>query len=606
MDHGAAHSFVAESAPLLGFALLFVLIFRRMGLGATLGYLVAGALVGPQVLGLVGGAESKMGIAEFGIALLLFLVGLELSPSRLWRMKRDIFGFGLLQVVLCGIALSVVIGYGANFSLSAALALGLPLALSSTAQVLPMLQSAGRLRTPFGERAFSTLLFQDISIVPLITIIAILSRNPADAQGPPGWLLAIYTVAAITGLVLAGRYLLRPLFKLIGNWGERELFVFAGLFTVVGSAALMQSIGLSTALGAFIAGVMLADSPYRHELEADIEPFRSILLGLFFLSVGMMLDLSAIAERPVFVLGMAAALIATKTIVITGLAMAFRMPWRQALGLGLLLSQGGEFGFVLFAQAQNALLIAPEAVSVFSAVVTLSMATTPFLMMFTQRFRTDAVEAQGEREGPVSDGSNALIVGYGRFGQTVGQMLNAQGIGVTLIDTDIEMIDIAGQFGAKVYYGDGTRIDMLRQAGAGEAQLILFCLDGDKIEPELVEAVHESFPQASIFVRAYDRRALLKLKATPAAGVVREVLESAIVMARKAMAAVGVDIEEIERTEDLYRRRDRERLRIQHEAGSLIAAREAIIGQPELRFSAGREKPKPEPLEGRPEGSECG
>ncbi|WP_439538824.1 monovalent cation:proton antiporter-2 (CPA2) family protein [Sphingomonas sp.] len=606
MDHGAAHSFVAESAPLLGFALLFVLIFRRMGLGATLGYLVAGALVGPQVLGLVGGAESKMGIAEFGIALLLFLVGLELSPSRLWRMKRDIFGFGLLQVVLCGIALSLVIGFGANFSLSAALALGLPLALSSTAQVLPMLQSAGRLRTPFGERAFSTLLFQDISIVPLITIIAILSRNPADAEGPPGWLLAIYTVAAITGLVLAGRYLLRPLFKLIGNWGERELFVFAGLFTVVGSAALMQSIGLSTALGAFIAGVMLADSPYRHELEADIEPFRSILLGLFFLSVGMMLDLSAIAERPVFVLGMAAALIATKTLVITGLAMAFRMPWRQALGLGLLLSQGGEFGFVLFAQAQNALLIAPEAVSVFSAVVTLSMATTPFLMMFTQRFRADAVEAQGEREGPVSDGSNALIVGYGRFGQTVGQMLNAQGIGVTLIDTDIEMIDIAGQFGAKVYYGDGTRIDMLRQAGAAEAQLILFCLDGDKIEPELVEAVHESFPQASIFVRAYDRRALLKLKATPAAGVVREVLESAIVMARKAMAAVGVDIEEIERTEDLYRRRDRERLRIQHEAGSLIAAREAIIGDPDLDWRPGR-RDAPDPLEPKPAtGSECG
>lgn len=606
MDHGAAHSFVAESAPLLGFALLFVLIFRRMGLGATLGYLVAGALVGPQVLGLVGGAESKMGIAEFGIALLLFLVGLELSPSRLWRMKRDIFGFGLLQVVLCGVALSVVIGYGANFSVSAALALGLPLALSSTAQVLPMLQSAGRMRTPFGERAFSTLLFQDISIVPLITIIAILSRNPADAEGPPGWLLAIYTVAAITGLVLAGRYLLRPLFKLIGNWGERELFVFAGLFTVVGAAALMQSIGLSTALGAFIAGVMLADSPYRHELEADIEPFRSILLGLFFLSVGMMLDLSAIAERPVFVLGMAAALIATKTIVITGLAMAFRMPWRQALGLGLLLSQGGEFGFVLFAQAQNALLIAPEAVSVFSAVVTLSMATTPFLMMFTKRFRADAVEVQGERDGPVSDGSNALIVGYGRFGQTVGQMLNAQGIAVTLIDTDIEMIDIAGQFGAKVYYGDGTRIDMLRQAGAGEAQLILFCLDGDKIEPELVEAVHESFPNASIFVRAYDRRALLKLKGTPATGVVREVLESAIVMARKAMAAVGVDIEEIERTEDLYRRRDRERLRIQHEAGSLTAAREAIIGDSDLDWRPGR-RDAPDPLEPKPAtGSECG
>lgn len=605
MEHeaAAAHTYIAEYAPLFGFALVFVLIFRRMGLGATLGYLVAGALVGPQLLNLVGEAETKMGIAEFGIALLLFLVGLELSPARLWRMKQDIFGFGLLQVVLCGLVISAVVALGAGFSPEAALALGLPLALSSTAQVLPMLQSAGRMRTPFGERAFSILLFQDLSIVPLITIIAVMSRNPADAGGPPGWLLGLYTVLAITGLVLAGRYVLRPLFRLIGNWGERELFVFAGLFTVVASAALMQSLGLSTALGAFVAGVMLADSPYRHELEADIEPFRSILLGLFFLSVGMLLDLSAIADRPLFVVAMALALVATKTVVITGLGLAFRMGWRQALALGLLLSQGGEFAFVLFAQAQGAQLIAPEAVSIFSAVVTLSMATTPFLMMFTRRFRTEETGPQGERDGPVADGSNALIIGYGRFGQTVGQMLNAQGIAVTLIDTDIEMIDIAGQFGAKVYYGDGTRLDMLRQAGAGDAELILFCLDGDQVSAELVEAVHEAFPDASIFVRAYDRRALLKLKGGPATGVVREVLESAIVMARRAMDAVGVDAQEIDRTEDLYRRRDRERLRIQHEAGDIRAAREAIIGNPELDWRAGREKP--EPLEPKTE-NDCG
>lgn len=595
MEHGSGHSFVMEYAPLLGFALVFVLIFRRLGLGATLGYLVAGALVGPELLNLVGDAQNKMVVAEFGIALLLFLVGLELSPQRLWRMRRDIFGFGLLQVVLCGLAISAVIAYGASFSVAAALALGLPLALSSTAQVLPMLQSAGRLRTPFGERAFSILLFQDLSIVPLITVIAVLSRNPADAGGPPGWLLGVYTVLAITGLVLAGRYLLRPMFRLIGNWGEREMFVFAGLFTVVGSAALMQSLGLSTALGAFIAGVMLADSPYRHELEADIEPFRSILLGLFFLSVGMLLDLSAIADRPIFVLTMAVALIATKAAVITGLALAWRMPWRQALSLGLLLSQGGEFAFVLFAQAQNAMLIAPAGVSVFSAVVTLSMASTPFLMMFTRRFRSEAVATQGERDGPSRDGAGALIVGYGRFGQTVGQMLNAQGISVTLIDTDIEMIDIAGQFGAKVYYGDGTRVDMLRQAGAGEAELILFCIDEDQVTPELVETAHESFPNASIFVRAYDRRMLLKLKGSPATAVVREVLESAIKMARLAMEAAGVDQDEIDRTEDLYRRRDRERLRIQHEAGNLTEASATINDNPELRFSAGREKPEPLP-----------
>ena len=565
---------------LLGFALVFVLLFRRLGLGATLGYLVAGALVGPQLLGLVSGGETILEIAENGIVLLLFHVGLELNPTRLWRMRHDIFGFGLLQVVLCGIAASALVWVATTSTLAAALALGLPLALSSTAQVLPMLQSAGRLRTPFGERAFSILLFQDLSIVPLVTIIAAMSRNPADLGGPPGWLLALYTVGAVVGLVLSGRFLLRPLFRLIGNLGEREMFVFAALFTVIASAAVMEWLGLSTALGAFVAGVMLADSPYRHELEADVEPFRSILLGLFFLAVGMMLDLSAIAERPLFVVAMALALIAIKTLVIMGLALAFRMAWRPALALGVLLSQGGEFGFVLFAQAQQAFLVAPEAASLFGAIITLSMATTPFLMMATQGMRSAPVSKE-VRGGPVADGSNAIIVGYGRFGQTVAQMLNAQGIAVTLVDNDIEMIDVAGSFGAKVYYGDGTRLDLLRQAGAADAELILFCLDGDQLEPEFLEGVHEAFPRASIFVRAYDRRALLKLRHAPVAGTVRELLDSAVRMARMAMERVGVDAEEINRTEDLYRARDHERLKAQLESGDLRAKIDRIITEPE-------------------------
>lgn len=572
-------SMLADAVILLGFALAFVLLFRRLGLGATLGYLVAGALVGPQLLGLVAGGEAMLEIAEIGIVLLLFLVGLELNPSRLWRMRHDIFGFGLTQVVLCGIAASALVWFATTSSLAAALALGLPLALSSTAQVLPMLQSAGRLRTPFGERAFSILLFQDLSIVPLVTIVAAMSRNPADAGGPPGWQLALYTVAAIVGLILAGRFLLQPLFRLIGNLGEREMFVFAALFTVIASAAVMELLGLSTALGAFIAGVMLADSPYRHELEADVEPFRSILLGLFFVAVGMMLDLGAIAERPLFVAAMAVALIAIKAMVIMGLAMAFRMAWRPALALGVLLSQGGEFGFVLFAQAQQALLIAPEAASLFGAIITLSMATTPFLMMATQNLRSEPISKE-VRGGPVADGSNAIIVGYGRFGQTVAQMLIAQRIAVTLVDTDIEMIDVAGSFGAKVYYGDGTRLDLLRQAGAAEAELILFCIDGDQIEPEFLEAVHEAFPRASVFVRAFDRRALLKLRHAPVAGAVREVLDSAVRMARMAMENVGVDLEEIDRTEDLYRARDRERLKAQLETGDLRARNDRMFTEP--------------------------
>jgi monovalent cation:proton antiporter-2 (CPA2) family protein len=577
MNAAEAPSILHDGFVLLGFALVFVLLFRRLGLGATLGYLLAGAVVGPQMLQMVSDGEQKLGFAEIGITLLLFLVGLELDPARLWRMKRDIVGLGLLQVTACGLALAAAIWAFTPFSAAASLALGLPLALSSTAQVLPMLQSSGRLRTRFGERAFSILLFQDLSIIPLITIITALSRNPADAGGPPGWLLAIYTVLAITGLVAAGRFLIRPLFRLIGNLGEREMFVVAALFTVMASAAVMELVGLSAALGAFIAGVMLADSPYRHELEADVEPFRSLLLGLFFLSVGMKLDLSAIAQNPLFVVSMALGVIAIKAAVMFGIARLFGVPWRGALALGLLLSQGGEFGFVLFAQAQHALLIAPEAASLFGAVVTLSMATTPFLMTITRRFRAEQIKAAETREGPSSDGASALIVGYGRFGQSVGQMLLASGISVTLIDTDTDRIDIAGTFGSKVYFGDGTRIDMLRQAGAGDAQMILFCIDGDQIKTELLDAVHQAFPNAALYVRAFDRRVMIHLHAAPAALVIREVMESAIQMARAALDNVGLSQEAINRAEDHFRTRDAERLALQIEAGDVRIARDRIL-----------------------------
>lgn len=577
--HDGGMSLLTDAVPMLGFALVFVLVFRRLGLGQTLGFLVAGAIIGPQVLGLVGDAESKLGIAELGIALLLFLVGLELSPGRLWRMRRDIFGLGLMQVSLCGLALAGLVWLATSSTIGAALALGLPLALSSTAQVLPLLQSAGRLRTPFGERAFAILLFQDLSIVPLITIVSALSRNPADQNGPPGWVLGIYTVLAIAGLVLAGRFLLRPLFRLIGNLGEREMFVFAGLFAVIASAALMEALGLSAALGAFIAGVMLADSPYRHELEADVEPFRAILLGLFFLAVGMTLDLHAIAAQPLFVAGMALALIAIKTALIMGLALLFGAKLRGAFALGVLLSQGGEFGFVLFAQAQNAMLIEGRAASIFGAIVTLSMATTPFLMMATRRLRAEPAPKSDHLQTPQHDGSNAVLVGYGRFGQTVAQMLIGQGIPVTLVDTDVEMIETAGSFGMKVYYGDGTRIDILRQAGADDAELLLFCQDGDGLDTEGLEAIHHAFPKASIFVRAYDRRSVMKMKGAPVAGIVREMLESAIVMARRAMEAVDVDGAEIDKTEAEYRRRDAARLDIQKETGDLYAARDRMFSQ---------------------------
>ncbi len=577
MAHEGA-SLLRDGVLLLGFALAFVLVFRRFGLGATLGYLVAGAVVGPHVLGLVGDAEQMIGIAEFGIVMLLFVVGLELDPKRLWRMKTAIFGLGLVQVVLCGLALVGVIYFAASYPLAAAIALGLPLGLSSTAQVLPMLQSSGRLKTPFGERAFAILLFQDLSIIPLITIVAAMSADRGAEQGPPGWQLALLTIAAIAGLIAAGRFLLRPLFRLIGNLNEREMFIVASLFTVLASALAMQWLGLSTALGAFIAGVMLADTPYRHELEADIEPFRSILLGMFFLAVGMLLDLGAIVQNPVFVLTMALALITTKTLVIVGIGLAVGMNWRAALALGLLLSQGGEFGFVLFTQAQNGGLVSAESASLFGAIVTLSMASTPFLMMATSALRRPPASPD-TREGPRSDGASALVIGLGRFGQTVAQILAAAGVRVTMVDNKVEQIDVAEEFGSKVYYGDGLRMDLLRQAGAGEASLIVFAIDRDQIEPELLHGVHEAFPQAGIYVRAFDRRTLIKLHDSPVDHMVREVMESAVVMGRAALGGLGVSLAEIERAEDIFRERDQQRLEKQLEAGDILAAKEMIFSQ---------------------------
>jgi glutathione-regulated potassium-efflux system protein KefB len=571
---------------MLGAALLFVTLFRRLGLGAVLGYLCAGALVGPDGLGIVGSAEQMLHVADFGIVLLLFLVGLELNPGRLWRLRNDIFGLGLAQVAASGLALTLLILLGTDFTLSAALAIGLPLALSSTAQVLPSLRSSGEINMPRGERAFSILLFQDLSIVPLLTIVAALSRAPPDPSAPPGWLLAVSTVGAIAGLVIAGRFFINPLFRAVGRVSERELFVVAGLFTVLASAAVMETLHLSTALGAFVAGVMLADSPYRHELEVDIEPFRSILLGLFFIAVGMLLDLDTIAERPGFIFGAAMALVATKVVVLTGIARLFSVPGRDALRLGLLLSQGGEFAFVLFAAAQNALLIDPAAASTFSAIVTLSMATTPLLMMLNSRLdRRAAARGRMELDGPeLAGASRAIVVGYGRFGQTAAQMLMAKGISVTLIDSKPSQIEISGTFGTKVYYGDGMRLDLLRAAGAEEANAILFCIDNGMPDARRLQPILEAFPQAAVHVRVFDRLHLISLASLDVAGSHREVLESAIRMGREVLGSFGVSEEEVTRVEREYRERDVRRLEDQIRSGDLHATEH-------LMFRADRKLP---------------
>ena len=602
VEEAAGHSAEAtgllliDGAIMLGAALLFVTIFRRFGLGATLGYIVGGAIIGPNLLGLVGNAESVMAVSEFGIALLLFIVGLELHPSRLWRLRRDIFGLGVAQVVTCGLALSALIHLTLGFSLEASLAIGLPLGLSSTAQVLPMLRSTGELHQPHGERAFSVLLLQDISIVPLITIIAALSRAPVDPDAPSGAMLALFTVGAIVGLIVVGRYIINPFFRLIGRIGERELFVVAGLFTVVGAAALMHALHLSAALGAFVAGVMLAESPYRHELESDVEPFRSILLGFFFISVGMLLDIGVLLEQPLLIAAVAIGIVVVKGVIIFGLGRAFGMVNREALKLGLLLSQAGEFGFVLLTQAVGAQLILPEAVSLFGAVITLTMASTPFLMMIIDRLEAREVDTGEGMDGPEhSPRQSVIVVGYGRFGQTVAQMLMAKRFGVTLVDKKSEQIELSGEFGSKVYYGDGTRLDLLRTAGADNAKAILYCNDGNDLTKEALQSVMEAFPQAAVMVRSFDRRHSMALDGLDLAFCIREVFESAVLMGKAALKELGVSPTDVERVEDEYRKRDAERLERQSESGDLHAGKE-------LSFSADRAMPEedePTPEEGR-------
>ena len=564
---------------LLGAALVSVLIFRRLGLGAVLGYLVAGIVIGPDGLRLIGEAETILSFAEIGIILLLFLVGLELSPSRLWLLRKDILLFGPLQVALCGIAMYAIIFTTMPFSWQAALALALPLGLSSTAQVLPLLQSRGRLKTDYGEKSFSILLFQDLSIVPLLTIIAALSRAPISEGAPSGWTLAFYALLAVAGLVLAGRYLLSPLLKLVGRVSERELFIVTGLFAVCASAALMQSLGVSAALGAFVAGVMLAESPFRHELEADIDPFRSILLGLFFLAVGMMLDLDVITAQPLLIIGLAAALVLVKTGVIFTLGRIFGLGNSASIIMALLLSQGGEFGFVLFAAAQSALLIEPEAASLFGAVVTLSMATTPFLMILAGRLadRNKASNAVLDDPG-LAENSSVIIVGHGRFGQSVGQIMQAAGHSITLIDHKPEQIDTSDEFGRKVFYGDGTRIDLLRRAGAAQACAILFCIDDRELDADALIPVRETFPKTKIFVRAYDRRQALALMPDAGLGIIREVFESSVVMAQKALLALGVEKEKAAEAVAEFRRRDRVRLKAQFKSGDMHAGAQHSFG----------------------------
>jgi monovalent cation:proton antiporter-2 (CPA2) family protein len=553
-------------------------LFTRLKLGAVLGYLAAGVVIGPSVLGLIADPERVLTFAELGVVLLLFVVGLELNPSRLWSMRRDIFGLGSLQILLCGLALTgVLFAYG--FTWQAALVVGLALALSSTALDVQILRDMGRINTPLGQRIIAVHLMQDLAIVPLLIVTTALSRVPSS-EAVEGLDLVWKSVVAVGGLVVAGRFLVNPLFRLIALTGAREVFVIGALFMVLGSAFLMASFGLSMALGAFIAGVMLADSPYRHEVEADIEPFRGLLLGLFFMAVGMIIDLQVVIERPVQIALLVIALMGIKFLIIAGLTRAFGTPWRQAALAGIHLSQGGEFAFVVLTAATAGLLIAPAANSLFIAVVTISMALTLPLLSLGHRFLERGEEhdvVPDHLERPDGAAGSVIVIGYGRFGQIVTQMLHARGVDVVLIDRKPDQIDLSRQFGWRVYYGDGLRPEVLRAAGAEHARLVIVTTGGGSWDPALLEPVKMSFPHLKFIVRVHDRLHAMRMIAAEQELVVRELFFSAVEMGRMVLRELGTSDETIEAIVEEYVRRDSERLALQVASGDIMAGHHTIF-----------------------------
>jgi glutathione-regulated potassium-efflux system ancillary protein KefC len=550
----------------LSAAVVSVPVAKRLGLGSVLGYLIAGALIGPFVLGLVGNSEAVLHVAEFGVVIMLFLIGLELQPSLLWRLRTSILGMGGLQVAFSG---AFGLGVGVMFGLSwqVALAVGLALSLSSTAIVLQSLREKGIANTDAGRGAFSVLLFQDIAIIPMLALFPLLATltvtaGATQATGPldglPNWVRGLAVIAAIAGIVFVGRLLLRPVLRWVASSNLHEIFTATALMLVVGVAILMQAVGLSPALGAFVAGVVLADSEFRHEIETDIEPFRGLLLGLFFISVGAGIDFGLLMDQPALILGLVGLLIAIKAAVMFGVAKLFGNRTGDSALIGLGLAQGGEFAFVLFAFAQNAGVVPASVTAPLTVVVALSMAVTPLLLMAGQYVMTRAdAKAITPRAPEIEEGQpDVIIAGYGRFGQIVGRVLSANGFNVSVLEHDADQVELLRGFGRKVNYGDATRLDLLRIAGAGEAQLLVIAIDDAQKSLDLIETARKAFPNLKIVARAKDRRHAYELMARKVDGLERETFAASVRLAVKSMQLLGRPAYKSDRAGKVFARYD--------------------------------------------------
>jgi monovalent cation:proton antiporter-2 (CPA2) family protein len=594
-------SFLYQAFIYLSAALLAVPVAKRLGLGSVLGYLIAGVLIGPYCFGLVGEeAPEVMHFAEFGVVMMLFLIGLELAPALFWRLRRPILGLGSLQLAITALTFAAI-GLAAGQPWQTALAVGLILSLSSTAIVLQTLSEKGLMKTDAGQNSFAVLLFQDVAVIPMLAILPLLAVSAGarhldpSHQGPlesmPGWLQTIAVLAAVGLIILAGRFLVRPAFRLIATTRLREMFTAAALMLVIGIALLMTAVGLSAALGTFLAGVVLAGSEYRHQLEADIEPFKGLLLGLFFISVGSSVNFEKVAMEFGLIMTLVIGLVLVKFLILFLLGRFFRrMSTDQNFLFSFALAQAGEFGFVLLSFAAQEAILPPEVTSSLVAAIALSMTLTPLLLLLNEKLiqpRFGTLDVIQEDPDVIDEENPVIIAGFGRFGEIVGRLLRANGVGTTVLEYDSDHVELLRKLGLKVYYGDATRCDLLRLAGAENARLFVLSVDDHSKALEIVESIQEHFPNLTILARAIGRQEAYELLDKGVTHVFRETLDTSLRMGVKALSLLGFRSFQAHRAARMFRRHDedsvQELAQMRHDAKSyLTLARQRIRNLEEI------------------------
>ena len=576
----AAHGIdLIPVVALLGAAVIGVPLFKRIGLGSVLGYLAAGLLLGPSGIGLINDPESVLTTAELGVVMFLFIIGLEMEPSKLWALRKQIFGLGLIQVATCG-ALLTGVGILLGFAPVVAFIFGMGFVLTSTAIVMQILGERGELATEGGQRMVSILLLEDLAIVPLLAVVALLAPGGGEEVDLVSRLLSIAApIGAVVLLIFLGQRIMNPFFALLASSKLREVMTAAALLVVLGAALLFQASGLSMAMGAFLAGVLLSTSTFRHQLEADVEPFRGILLGLFFLAVGMSLDLGIVASSWQIIAMSVVSYMLVKAGAIYVIARLLKSGHGEALERAVLMGQGGEFAFVLYTTAVAAGIIDAPTNAIFTATVIVSMVLTPFFIIglrFVLPRQEQSMEGVTEVDG-LSE--SILVIGFGRFGQIASQALLGQGHRLSIIDNDTEMIRVAAQFGFKIYYGDGTRLDILRAAGAANVDLVLICIDDKAAATRIAELFRDEFPLVKVMARAFDRVHAIELTRVGVEYQLREMFESALVFGAQAIRTLGATEEEIDTVLEGVRQRDRLRFEVQllDDANALDAAKTLLL-----------------------------